>query len=173
MPLLREKDSDLLILYQKTLVIAVTANLTYMGDPIDLKLTAAVSFGIELDKAVAVLDEGKLTYWFQFAEDDGDAPSTTWFDGSSDAIMPRYKRPPNNTLETTAASSDGMGNIKFQQPIGVAGDAPARWMRPIIRTGPVALSQVYTATLTPIIRPLITPSQLWKVSGHFPNDGRP
>jgi hypothetical protein len=170
MPLLREKMSELLLLAPEDITIPLAVTDTdYEGDAIDLQIPASLSFGFKLDAELPELDEGKITYRFQFAPDDAGSPGV-WFEGSSDAIMPRYKRPPNNTLENTELD---INSNPYQQPAGVAGDAPGRYCRIVLNIGSVALTAARTITITPVINPMVTPSQLWKKTNIFPNDGRP
>jgi hypothetical protein len=170
MPLLREHDSELLLLDPEAITLPISVTDTdYPGYAIDLQDPASLSFGLKLDAVLPVADEGKITYRFQLAPDDAGSPGV-WFDASTDAIMPRYKRPPNNTLENTA---EDMNSNPYQQPAGFAGDAGGRYARIVLRIGGTALTAQRVVTVTPIIKPLVTPSQLWKETGKLPDDGRP
>lgn len=170
MPLLREHDSELLVLDSEDITLPLaTTDTDYFGYAIDLQDPASLSYGLKLDAPLPVADEGKITYRFQLAPDDGGSPGT-WADASLDAIMPRYKRPPNNTIENTA---DDINGNPYQQPCGFAGDAAGRYARIVLRIGDTALTAQRVVTVTPVIKPQVTPSQLWKLTGKLPDDGRP
>lgn len=169
MTLKREHDSQLLIYDTDTISFTTETNTSYYGSAVDLQPVDTLSYGLKLSRAIGA-DLGKLTFNFQFSSADAnDEPAGDWTDCEPLSIMPRFMQPPNNLVEDTA---DDVNGNPYQQPIGIAGDAPKRFVRVVITVGGTALLSGISVLATPIAQPMMRPTQVWKLTGKFPDDGR-
>lgn len=165
MALLRELNSKILVLDPESMALPqrLTGDpLDVFGNPIDLQNGYALGFA--LYKSGVFIDPGvtdRVSYRFQFSPDDDFGTPANIIECSPEAIMPRSKQP-YNYLENPVGA--------YQEPIGIAGEAPARYLRVVLQV--IFLSAAHDIVVTPIFEDTFSPAQNW-TENKLPGDGKP